>query len=270
MATPELIYCADGNRRYAEIAIASGFTYGAQLPKTVYYRPEFVDQDWKKTKCKRHEVNFDPSCQDCAARRSVAVDRYTVSIESIANEYGTPPRMATVLDLEWPGLLPEVLDWASAVAPLVSDAVLVIPKYSGAIASLPREINGREIRLAYSVPTSYGGTQVPVWEFLGWPVHLLGGSPHAQMRIAGVAGLNVVSVDGNMMQKMASRRCQYWINGTARYANNRWWPTLRESNDGVLWKNGARDANYEAFRRSCENIIAAWEFVFDPLQEMAK
>jgi len=32
--TPDLIYCADGNSRYAQIAIDNGWYYGAQMPNT--------------------------------------------------------------------------------------------------------------------------------------------------------------------------------------------------------------------------------------------
>lgn len=42
---PTLIFCAAKNRRYAEIALAAGFRYGAQLPNHVYFAPYFVDQE---------------------------------------------------------------------------------------------------------------------------------------------------------------------------------------------------------------------------------
>jgi hypothetical protein len=81
---PELIYCAAGNRRFAEIAIRNGFTYGAQLPKTIYYTPEFVDQNWRKPDRMKY-MN--------------ALAQYR-------------PRLATVLDLEYPHQFAEVLSWA--------------------------------------------------------------------------------------------------------------------------------------------------------------
>lgn len=69
--------------------------------------------------------------------------------------------------------------------------------------------------------------------------------------------LNVESVDGNMVCKQAAQRCQFWVPGTARYAKNRWWPTLREANSGARWPG--EDAPYEAFTRSCRNIVEAWK-----------
>jgi hypothetical protein len=129
--------------------------------------------------------------------------------------------------------------------------VLIIPKAFSTIGQIPRQIGGAEVVLAFSVPTRYGGTQVPTWEFAGWPVHLLGGSPQAQMAHAHY--FHTVSADGNYAQKMAVRYCQYWMPGTARGTKNRWWPQLQET-DG--WQGDG--APYEAFRRSCVNIQAAW------------
>lgn len=206
----EIIYCANGNRRFAQIAIEAGMTYGAQLPGTVYFSPEFVDQDWKRA--------------DRAAY-----------VAAVAQHQ---PRMATVLDWERDEQLPEVLGWAEDVAPFV-ERVIIIPKMIGGIPRLPRRIGGREVVLGYSVPTRYGGTSVPPWEFAGWPVHLLGGSPHRQITMAHY--LNVVSADGNYINRKATQFCEWW--------NGRRWIPLRPKQD---------DAPYEAFRRSCINVLAAW------------
>lgn len=221
-AKPELIYCANGNRRYAEIAINAGFTYGAQLPGTVYFSPQFVDQDWKRPNREKYMA---------------ALAEYR-------------PRMASVLDWERDEQLPEVLGWAEDAAQYV-ETVIIIPKVHKGIARLPQRIAGAGVRLGYSVPTTHGGTEVMAFEFLGWPIHLLGGSPGAQMRIA-ASGLDVRSVDGNMMQKLASARCLFWQKGKRPYANG--WLSILQA-DGERWDE---DANYEAFRRSCENITRAW------------
>ena len=224
----EIIYCANGNRRFAQIAIEAGMTYGAQLPGTVYFPPEFVDQDWKRP--------------DRAAY-----------VAAVAQHQ---PRMATVLDWERDEQLPEVLGWAEDVAPFV-ERVIIIPKVIGGIPRLPRRIGGREVVLGYSVPTRYAGTCVPPWEFAGWPVHLLGGSPHRQLHAAHY--MRVVSADGNYAAKMARQNNQFWMAGHARNAHDRYWPRLKET-DGKRWGDGTStaDAPYEAFRRSCINVLAAW------------
>lgn len=230
MPCPELIYCADGNRRFAQIAIDAGFRYGAQLPNTVYFDPWFADQNWRKPDRERYMA---------------ALAQYR-------------PALATVLDLERDEQLPEVLDWTEEAAQYV-EHVIVIPKTFGIIPRIPERIAGADVILGYSVPTRFAGTGVPVWEFGHRPAHLLGGSPQAQMRLARY--LNVVTTDGNYANKMATRHCQFWAPGTASYAQNRYWPTLREANNGDIW-TGELAAPYEAFRRSCANIRAAWKQLY--------
>lgn len=223
----ELVYCADGNKRLAQIAIDAGFKYGARLPaRGLPFAPWFADQDWKHPNRERYMTEL-------AKHR---------------------PHMASVMDWERQEQLPEVLEWADEAARYV-EVVMIIPKVMGAVAQLPRMIGGKPVRLGYSVPTNFGGTELPVWEFAGWPVHLLGGSPQRQMALTQY--LDVLSADGNMAQKMATKFNKFWMNGTARYASNRWWPTLRESNGGEM--NEGTDLPYEAFRRSCENIMNAWK-----------
>lgn len=225
---PALIFCGGGNQRLGQIAIDAGLLYGAQLPNTVYFPLYFADQDWKKP--------------DCAT--------YIAALEK------HQPVMATVLDWEHDDQLTEVMDWAGKAAQYVTD-IVIVPKVIGGISKLPRMINSKRIVLGYSVPTKYAGTEVPIWEFAGWPIHLLGGSPQKQMQLwhyfSNIA--EVVSADGNMTMKMATQRCQFWVPGTATYAGDRWWPSLKKA-DGEPW---GKDAPYEAFRRSCVNIIKAWQ-----------
>jgi hypothetical protein len=101
-------------------------------------------------------------------------------------------------------------------------------------------------------------------EFAGWPVHLLGGSPHRQLHAAHYLRIN--SADGNYIQKQALA-ARFWVNGTANYAGNRHFPSLLEA-DGKPWGDGSNtaDAPYEAFRRSCQNVMTAWR---ELIQEVA-
>lgn len=221
---PILIYCADKNRAFVEVAQAHGFMLGAQLPCTVYADSlYFADQNWKRP--------------DRGA--------YMAALEVYR------PTMATVLDLERPDQLPDVLSWAEEAAQWAKH-VQIIPKVHGIIKRLPRSIGGATVVLGYSVPTKHGGT--PVWpgEFAGWPVHLLGGSPQAQMRhyarLRGIA--DVISVDGNMANKMATTWCAYWTAAQSKHPKDRYWDRIEAGHEG--------QAPLEAFRRSCENIMKAW------------
>lgn len=221
MSCPELIYCAGKNRRFEAAAHAAGYRIGVQLPNTVYHPIYFADQDWRRPD---------------RARYMAALAEHR-------------PHMATVLDLERPDQLVDVLSWAEEAAQYARQ-VLIIPKYSGAVDRLPRAIGSAQVVLAYSVPTAFGGTSVPIWEFCRWPVHLLGGSPHKQMELTRY--LNVVSVDGNMANKMAHRG-RFW---SAQKGPKGHWRNLREI--GVDLET---DNNLEAFRRSCENIAQAWRHI---------
>lgn len=225
-AIPELIYCSDGNRRFAEIAIDAGFTYGAQMPNTIYFQPEFVDQNWK----------------------SPDLNKYA----AVVVEHN--PRLATVLDWEQTEQLPEVLSWAETIAPYV-EMVIIIPKVIGEVGRLPRIIGGRPVRLGYSVPTRFGGTCVPAWEFGGWPVHLLGGSPQVQYQLSYY--MDVRSVDGNMHLKMATQYNTFF--DLQKRTRRGYWPSLKDF-DGKKWGDGSAsaDAPYEAFRRSCLAIHKMW------------
>jgi len=210
----DLIYCAAGNARFAQIAIDAGFKYGAQVPNTVYYPPYFCDQNWKKPNR----------------------DRYMAALAQ------HKPHIASVLDWEQEAQLPEVLRWAEDAAQYV-EIVMLIPKVQGGVCQLPRTIGGKPVRLGYSVPTSFGGTSLGVWEFSGWPVHLLGGSPQAQMQVAHY--LDVQSADGNAAQKAAVNWCMVWQRGA--------WQKLLDVMDRV-----DQDAPYVAFELSCKNIYEAW------------
>ena len=222
-ACPILIYCAGNNRRFDDIALAAGYRLGSLLPGTIYHPVYFADQDWKRP-------------NRSAYMAALAEHR---------------PHMATVLDWEFPAQLDEVLDWAQEVA-LYVQQVLIVPKVIGGIGQIPRYVGQADVVLAYSVPTQYGGSQLPLWEFAGWPVHLLGGSPHKQMQIyAHLTPIcDVVSVDGNMTNKMA-QSCMFW--DMARGPKGHW-RSLKETGNG----DWGKDANYEAFRRSCVNVMAAW------------
>ena len=258
---PEVIYCAGGNKKFAAIAMDCGFVYGAQLPGTVYFAPEFVDQNWK----------------------SPDLEKY---VEAVSSHM---PRIATVLDWERWDQLGTAIDWAYAIAPYVREAVVIIPKVKTARSGwqnyIPKSIDGLEVRLGYSVKTKYGGTPIHLTQFLDWPIHLLGGNPLIQARIAGLfrddnclvdaPKLNVVSIDGNYHQRMAVRHNRFFIpNGSAQYARDRFWPTLKEFYS-QKWGDGSSraDAPYKAFSNSCKTIKAMWvgpEAVKQVLGELEK
>lgn len=231
MQKPDLIFCGGKNPSFAEIAISAGFLYGAQLPCTVYAPVYFADQDWKNPDRKLYMD---------------ALEKHR-------------PFMASVLDLENENQFDEVISWAEE-ASRYAKVVMIIPKVN-LISKIPKIIGNSFVRLGYSVPTTHGGTDIPVTEFRDWDVHLLGGSPGHQMRLSSI--MKVVSVDGNMAMKMANRGL-FWERGKKEFSNH--WTSLKEA-DGERWpKNG----NHEAFRRSCENIRNRWTEIAGDSQSFPK
>lgn len=178
----------------------------------------FADQDWKAPDLTKYA-------------RAVAEHR---------------PEVATVLDWEHDNQLPEVLAWAEEIAPHVA-RVVVIPKIPGRVGEIPETVGGKPVILGYSVPTKYGGTNCGVWEFGRRPVHLLGGSPQAQMEYADY--LNVVSADGNMAAQQA-RRGRFW--SRQKNSKGHWWQ-LRDAGD-----NRTAGVPAECFRRSLGEIAGRW------------
>jgi len=116
------------------------------------------------------------------------------------------PKYATVKDVMTPDQcardkiehteLAQILDWAEELAQY-TDNVIVIPKYD-CFDQIPDKFV-----LGYSVPTSHGGTPLPVATFKGRRVHLLGGSWKAQLAHMTELGDDVVSLDTNYVQRQA-------------------------------------------------------------------
>ena len=228
-----LIYCADGNRRFAEIALRRGYLYGACMPGTVYYPPVFTDQDWRKF----NRATTVEQRNKLRAEYFSAVERYR-------------PHIATVLDWEREEQLPEVLSWAEQAAQHVTEAVVIIPKVVGGIRRLPRSIGGKQVRLGYSAASTFSGTPVSLSEFDGWSVHCLGGSVHRQLEVSRTVDLQ--SADGNYIQNLARRNCQFY--SPAMPGKNHSWPHLREAGIYI-----AHDAPYVAFELTCIGVPMRWK-----------
>lgn len=214
----DLIYCAGANPRLSAIAHEAGYLLGIRSDRADYGLPiSFVDIDYKRPDFHAHlEV-----------------------VKKHAPKYATVPDLSET-EVSWRDALDKI-----AMAHILAnycEIPLIIPKLSGQIEMIPPEY-----AIGYSVPTSYGGAQYPLWELAGRRVHLLGGSPHEQMlaycylQAAGA----VISADGNMAQKIAIRFAKYWHKG-------QW---VEHPQRGT----GQKDLYLDCWRRSCANIQQAWQ-----------
>jgi len=94
--------------------------------------------------------------------------------------------------------LEKILEWAEELSQYAEN-VIIIPKYD-CIKDIPEKF-----MLGYSIPTSHGGTPLPIELFKGRRIHLLGGSWAAQLDYLAAFGEDVVSLDNNHLSLMADK-----------------------------------------------------------------
>lgn len=163
------------SRRVWKLAQEYGWTPGARYTNLRDVRGErvgFLDIDWKRYDYDRH----------ISAARSVRPD------VTVAQD---------VLDI---GDFNKILDQAFELLQYSSN-VIIVPKaleFEGRID----ELIPRDFLVGYSVPTKYGGTAISLESFGRRKVHLLGGRPDVQRKLAD--SLNVASLDTNRFTLDAS------------------------------------------------------------------
>lgn len=156
------------SKRVIQIAAEYGWLPGARYTNLRDVRQfrqiGFIDIDWKDYSFKQH----------------LAAVRATNPLMTVARD------IVRISDLE------KTLDQAHELRQHCK-YVIVVPKHPSLTARLDAAIPN-VFALGYSVPTRYGGTKIPTSAFRR-PVHLLGGRPEVQRRLA--ACMHVMSVDCN-------------------------------------------------------------------------
>ncbi|MGN8019774.1 DUF6610 family protein [Phyllobacterium sp. 22229] len=104
----------------------------------------------------------------------------------------TRPLLTVARDIENIDHLSQTLDEAYQLLKY-ADTVVVVPK-DVRLTDRIEDLIPREFALGFSVPTRYGGTAIPTSSFLR-PVHLLGGRPDIQRRLA--REMPIASLDCN-------------------------------------------------------------------------
>ena len=213
----DIIFCCASNRIHSNIAIECGWLYGSQPIGKVYNKVSFTDLDYK---------NITPEY----------LELYTNFVDEHRPKYAICPDIFHLSDLD------KTVTFALDKLSGKTENIIIVPKICGCIEQLPSELNGTQLMLGYSVPTRYGATEVPLWEFQNdFNIHLLGGSPHEQTVIYRYIS-NVVSVDISQIQKCA-RFGKYWCNKIQRY--------IHTNQRGRFVE--------EMFRKSCKNIKEFWD-----------
>jgi len=102
------------------------------------------------------------------------------------------PLLTVAKDIESKNELDEIIEQAELLS-RYAKTVVVVPK-DNKIADVMEDLIPSKFIFGYSVPTKYGGTKIPPKRFKR-PVHLLGGRPEVQRRLADK--MDVISFDCN-------------------------------------------------------------------------
>jgi hypothetical protein len=168
------------------VAVVCGLKYGKQSNKEVCgnyhvharHTLTFLDNDWRDYKHDKHveeAVMFRP--------------KYVTTRDLLTKEQAK--RMNVTYQT-----VEQTLQQADELSQHAENVIL-IPKFD-CIDDLPERY-----MLGYSIPTSHGGTPLPIDRFAGRRVHLLGGSWKKQMSYLAAMKDDVVSIDNNYLSSDA-------------------------------------------------------------------
>lgn len=163
-----MIKIVNHSRKVLEIASENGWEVGARYTNLrdikSFESVAFIDIDWKNYNFEKH----------LDAVRKVQ------------------PKMTVARDIENIDELDEILIEAEKLQEHC-ESVILVPKDKRLIDKI--ELLPKKFILGYSVPSKYGKTEIPAEKFKYRKVHLLGGRPDVQRKLAQY--LNVVSADCN-------------------------------------------------------------------------
>jgi len=188
----DVIFCWGGGDTSCCLAVRSGWLYGVRSSDIAN-----VDKICPVVaRSERHAVQFVDN-----EFKAYDHNHHLSIVRSLKPRYATVRDVMTEQQCQEAGIeyfgLAQILDWAEELSQH-ADNVIVIPKYD-CLDQIPDKF-----MLGYSVPTSYGGTPLPVAAFKGRRVHLLGGSWKAQLAHMAELGDDVVSMDNNHVERVAS------------------------------------------------------------------
>lgn len=193
----DVIFCWGGGDTSCCLAVRAGWMYGVRSGdiKTAEHVCPVV------ARSPRHKVQFvDNDFHDYDHAHHAEIVRQFRPKYATVRDIMTPEQCKAAGIAYYP--FEQIMEWAAEIAEHATN-VIVIPKYD-CLDQIPDKY-----MLGYSVPTSYGGTPLPVESFRGRRVHLLGGSWKAQLAHMAVLGDDVVSLDNNHVERIASQWGQY-------------------------------------------------------------
>jgi hypothetical protein len=157
----------------------------------------------------------------------------------------TRPILTVAMDILDTRSLPRILDQAFELSQYCQH-VVVVPKHLSLKDKLDHVIP-KQFLLGFSVPTKYGGTAIPP-RYFRRPVHLLGGRPDVQRKLADT--MPVVSIDCNRFTLDAAFGDYFDGDIFRPHPLGGYESCLRDSlrNINLLWKNYTGNHNGHARR----------------------
>jgi hypothetical protein len=157
------------SKKVLSIATSYGWLPGARYTNLRdvrnFHRIGFLDIDWKNYNFKRH----------------LEAARITQPFMTVAKDIESQKEISRILDEAW-----ELSQY--------SEYVIITPK-DQSLTSVLNSLIPEQFILGYSVPTTYGGTSITPESFKKRLVHLLGGRPDVQRKLANI--MPVFSFDCN-------------------------------------------------------------------------
>jgi Family of unknown function (DUF6610) len=151
------------------------------------------------------------------------------------------PLITIARDVEDKDDLEKILEQANELN-RYAEKVAIVPKDKRLSSNITKVIPDKFL-LAYSVPTKYGATEIPLRSFKGRAVHLLGGRPDVQLQLS--KQLNVYSFDGNRFTLDAKYGDYFAGECFKRHPEGGYYNCIRKSLRTIskMWKDGTRDTN---------------------------
>jgi len=223
---------------HMRIAYEYGFKTGGRLDNIDRLAEDgipihFIDMDW-------HNPEFDRLVEACKKYEPEYV---------VGGDY-------TKHDPSHPDSNIELINERARTLDQYAENVQVVPHGSNQVQHVPDDMV-----VGYSVPTTYGAAEGELIDYHGRDIHLLGGAPAKQMRMIQEFGTDIVSIDGNAINKMANVANRYWTGAKWEWQDERaWYPDDPHPMPSMVQRDVAgselvdpdmtSNRNFEAYERS--------------------
>ena len=201
----EIDVITTGRPDLTEYAHKHGWLTGCRLDALQNYEranvsPEFIDVHWE-----------DPDRDTLLAKTIQHNPKYVIAGDYDGENY-------------------ETINDFGAELNQYAENVIIVPHEPGEVKEVPEWAI-----VGYSTPTSYAGTDAPIWEYTGRDVHVLGGTMPQIKTVVDHLKDSIVSLDTNTHHRDATQFGEYWSpSGRQRKRIPRQGNTVREAYENAV------------------------------------